>query len=148
MTWFIQIIPQITLLNYKRISKIIVTWMFHICYNYYFCVGLKCVFWAIQYALWMVHRTPLYNQVVHDWSTYLQNWSGLPIYRTGISFHCFVLLQKLIIVIGFLSWYIVVHTYWLLGAQPLARIVIHIISSGRLSTDYYSFNWLVFSNDL
>lgn len=41
-------------------------------------------------------------------------------------------------VISLLSWEIVGHTYCVLGAQPLVRIGIQTISSGRWSTNRYS----------
>ena len=34
---------------------------------------------SYQYAICMVHRTPLYNQGVHDWSTCLEKKNFIPL---------------------------------------------------------------------
>ena len=104
--------------------------MFQVYYNYDFCVGLKCVFWAISMpSAWY---TGYPGRIKLMWLVYL--FREKEFHFTALCYYYRSWSWSFLFFPGTLSVIHIGH----LGPQPLATTGIHLISSSRLSMKCYS----------
>lgn len=104
--------------------------MFQVYYHYCLLCWAKCVFWAINMPSAWCMGHPCIIKLYGDWSTCLEKKNFIP------------LLCAIITEVDhghFLSWYIVGHTYWLLGPATLAKLE----STSSLPADCLSVTLLI-----